>query len=138
MKLIVIELKSELAQTIIPDRTEHVEGIRLHLYKHAEPTGYIHLELRDENNSLITQSEVIPISSIESDGYYHGQIRFNVNAHLKEQTEYKIVLCHTGYIFDESAYVGWCLDYDYNSYPKGYEYSSPLKSSFDFEIWTRK
>lgn len=138
MKLLVVELKSELTQTIKPDRSEHIEAIRIHLYKHQEVTGNIYLELRDENNFLITQSELIPISSIESDGYFHGQVRFNINAHLKELTEYRLVLCHSGYTFDESAYVGWCLDYDFNTYPKDYFVDSPLKSSFDYEIWSRK
>lgn len=132
MKLLVNELKTEIAQAVSGDGFAVVEAVRLHLYKHGAPAGSLFVEIRDEHGQMIATSEVIPIESLSESLYFHGQIRFFISAYLRPSAVYQIVLCSTGYSFNESAYVGWCCDFDFNTYPKNSKYAQ------DYEIWTRK
>lgn len=132
MKLLVNELKTELVQQLSGDETRIVEAVRLKLYKHNSPAGSLFVEVRDENGGVISVSESIAISSLSESAFFHGQIRFYLNAYLKAGRSYQLALCSTGYSFSESAYVGWCLDFDFHTYTK------TTKHRHDFEIWSRK
>lgn len=132
MKLMVNELKTELIQELSGDDLSIVEAVRLHLYKHGAPGGSLFVEIRDEQSQLIATSETISIGSISEMMYFHGQVRFNINVYLRPASIYQLVLKSSGYSFSEGAYVGWCLDFDFNTYPKNSAHAH------DYEIWTRK
>lgn len=131
MKLLVNELISELKQGISSDKTSYVEGIRVHLYKHGTPTGSLRLEIRSRNGQRIAVSESIAIADLTEAPYFHGQVLFGIKAHLRASADYHLVLCQEGYSFSEAAYVGWCLDFDFKTYPK------TSKFAHDYEIWSR-
>lgn len=138
MKLLVIELYSNLEQAIIPDTIQQVEAVRIHLYKHNTPAGSLQVLIKDGDTTIAT-SQIVNISDISEADFFHGQVTFEINVQLLKSKEYKILLQASGYTFTESAYVGWCRDFDFKTYPKGFEdRGSNLKSGFDYEIWTRK
>lgn len=132
MKLLVNELKTEIAQAVSGDGFAVVEAVRLHLYKHGSPAGSVFVEIQDERGQMIAKSEVLPIESISEALYFHGQIRFFIKAYLQPAVVYRLVLKSEGYSFTESEYVGWCCDFDFNTYPKNSRYAQ------DYEFWTRK
>lgn len=128
MKLLVNELISELKQTISGDKISIVEGIRLHLYKHRNPAGTLYLDVR-KGRQTIASSAGVQISAISDAPFFHGQVLFEIKAHLRAGTAYDLVLRHEGYAFTEEAYVGWCLDFDFRTYPKIGKFAQ------DYEIW---
>lgn len=132
MKLMVNELKTELIQKLSGDEFTIVEAVRLHLYKHGAPGGSLFVEIRDEQSQLIATSETILIGSISEMTFFHGQVRFYVSAYLRPESVYQLVLKSSGYSFSEGAYVGWCLDFDFNTYQKNSNHAH------DYEIWSRK
>lgn len=132
MKLMVNELKTELIQEVSSDSFAIVEAVRLHLYKHGNPAGSLFVEIRDGQGQLVAISEQIPIESISEMMFFHGQIRFYVSAYLRPESTYQLVLKSTGYNFTEESYVGWCLDFDFGTYPKDSIFAH------DYEFWTRK
>lgn len=139
MQLYVSELDSNsLYQEIIPNRSSILVAIRPRLYVHGNPSGSIKLQILDQNNELIAESETLTISNIYSSvgslGYYHGFVRFYVNAYLMKDTPYRIKLVGSGYTFSESAWVGWCSE---TENPK-YTLSSSTGWGLDLEIWNRK
>lgn len=136
MKLLVHELKTELVQNSRGDKHNILEAIRLHLYKHNSPSGNLFVEVRDLNNQLVSRSEILPISSISEAPFFHGQVRFYVNAYLIAGNEYRIALCASEYTFNESAYIGWCADFDFKTYPRQTEIL--MDSPLDYEIWERR
>lgn len=132
MKLLVNELLSERSQGISSDTIAIVEGIRVHLYKHNNPAGELFLQIRDSSGQVVAESERISITAISEAPFFHGQVRFFIKAHLAADTAYQITLCSSGYAFSEAAYIGWCLDFDFQTYPKTEQYAH------DYEVWVRK
>lgn len=139
MTLLIVELNSELEQTVKAVKNSNIEAIRLHLYKHNEAPGSLQVLIKEKvSGNTIASSEIIDISVIPGD-FFHGQVLFPINAQLAKNKQYKIVLQSIDYTFDEAAYIGWCIDYDFKTYNKEYDdQGSNLKSSFDYEIWTKK
>ena len=138
MKLIVVELNEQpLSQKVVAPAILNIEAIRLHVYKHDYPAGTLKVQITDLNDFVLAESNEVDISDITGD-YYHGQIKFDINFQTDKEAEYKIKLLSTGYSFSESQYIGWCLDFDFNTYVQDYQKLSNLQSSFDYEIWTRK
>lgn len=132
MKLLVNELVTEIRQKISGDKISMVEGVRLHLYKHRSPNGFLVLEIKKGKQTVAT-SEVLHIADISEGEFYHGQTLFNIKAHLRANVEYELVLRHGGgYAFSEAAYIGWCLDFDFHTYPKVSNFAH------DYEVWVRK
>lgn len=142
MKLIVKELdgSNEVFQEIIPARNTIVEAVRPHLYLHncllnaAELT----LEFQDSEGELIASSAAQPVSSISSSDFFHGHVRFYVNAHLKAGTTYRIAIKASSYTFSEASYVGVCSSFDLSAYEADYSPSSGFHAPLDIEIWQRK
>ncbi len=139
MKLVVHELTgSSLFQTVTRDRRTIVEAIRPHIYRHNFPTGNLKVQILTEADDLVAESSEVPISSIGTEDFFHGNVRFLLNAYLDKNTNYKIKLVGTGgYSFNESAYIGWCVGFDLGRYLETYEPASLLNKPLDLEIWSR-
>ncbi len=138
MKLIVNELYTFLYQEVTPSETTQVEAIRINLYKHNIPAGSLSLELHDTNGELIaTSATSLTASEISSSNYFHGFIRFYVNAQLRKDTTYRVVLKATGYSFSEAAYFGWCNGFDLGVYAPDYTQTGSFQAPLAMEIWER-
>jgi hypothetical protein len=136
MKLIVSELKTELLyQAVIPSKSIQIAVIRPHIYIHNAPSGYLFLQILDVNNQVIVESNHVSIVTINPFGFYHGYIQFDINLYVKKNTQYRILLSSSGYTFNESAYVGWCNDYDLAKYSMDYVPVSNIYNPLDLEIW---
>lgn len=138
MNLVVHELTaSGISQKVIPSERTNVVAIRPHIYRHLFPAGSLKVQILDSASVVVAESALVPISSIETANYFHGYIRFDVNAYLQKNTEYTIKLVGDGYTFAESAYVGWCGGFDLGKYPANYVPTCNLDKPLDVEIWKR-
>lgn len=139
MKLIVHELKaSGLTQNLTPTENVSVVAIRPHIYRHNFPTGNLKVQVLNMSDTVLGESATVDISSIGSDSFFHGYVRFMVGVGLMKDTEYKIKLVSGGgYSFDESAYCGICSDYDLRKYDPSYSTHDGLHSPLDFEVWSQ-
>lgn len=139
MTLLVAEVESghTVEQSVTPTRNVIVEAIRPHLYRHKAPAGTLHLEIYDGSNALVATSESITITTMGTLDYYHGYIRFYINAYLTKGQTYKIRLVSSGYTFSELAYCGWVNGCDLGKYPAVPTPSKTLYSPLDLEIWER-
>lgn len=135
MKLVVEELKTEVETRFEVTAITQAVAIRPHLYRHGNPAGSLYLEIHSENG-LIATSEQISISSIGTQNYFHGFVRFYISKQLKPGVEYTIKLKSDGYTFSEGSYVGWVLDHDRTGYST--DSTIPLLAPFKFELWVRK
>lgn len=138
MTLIVHELTgSGLSQIVRRDRNTIVEAIRPHLYRHNFATGSLKIQILD-GATLVAESALVPISSITTAPFFHGLVRFEIDAYLAKDTDYTVKLVgEDGYTFDELSYVGWCVGFDLGHYDPTYEASSLLDYPLDLEIWSR-
>lgn len=147
-KLIVHELgitgsfgNTELKQLItVGNRDILAHAIRVHLYKHLAPAGSVYLQIQDTNGKKVKDSEVLANTAISSASYYHGMIKFEIQAALKKNTQYYVVLKSSGYTFSESAWIGWCNDYDLRRVPVNFTTPSTIgvNSPLGMEIWSRR
>lgn len=137
MKLIVHELITTLSQDITIGLNHLLcYGIRPHLLKFGNPTGTLTLQLQDAFGKKIQDFETLNISSIPAGNYYHGYIRFQNNVPLKADETYTIALIPGGgYSFSESAYIGWCKDYDLRKAPTAWTPSVGCNAGLDLELW---
>lgn len=134
MKLIVYELKHELSQELKSDSNKFVSVVRPYIYKAGNPTGFLFIEIRDVTNKRIATSELVDIESIPGP-YFHGKIKFEIKAGLKEDTVYRFVLCSTDYEFNEVNHVGWCNSWEHFSYQAEYNNSNSLYAPLSLEVW---
>lgn len=138
MELVVAELKTEsLYQEITPSKNTILRAIRPHLYIHNNPSGSLKLQILDQNNELIAESETLAISDITSALYFHGYVRFYVNLYMQKDISYRIKLVGSGYSFSENAYVGWCNGFDLNKFSLNYTPINSFEYPLDFETWIR-
>lgn len=139
MTLIIHELKAAgLTQTVTPERNTIVTAIRPHIYRHLAPTGSLKLELYDDSDVLVAESENVEIPDIGTMDYFHGYVRFYINAYLKKDVEYTIKLVgEDGYTFNESAFCGWANGFDLAKYPITTTPTNSMQYPLDLEIWER-
>lgn len=137
MKLIVNELQTSLFQQITTGtRAIQLYAIRPHLYRHGSPSGSLTVQVQDSGGKLIAASETLACTAVGSGTYWHGDQRFLIGAELAASTIYRVALVASGgYSFSESAYVGWCLDYDLRKVPATYSPSTNEKSAHLLELW---
>lgn len=139
MKLLVQEVVTELKQLMtVGDEHIDVTNIRPHIYKHLAPAGSLSIEIRDTNNRVIATSNSVTITDISGSNYFHGYVKFDINAHLKSGESYYIALKSSGYTFSEAAWVGWCTDYDLRKYDADYSQATGFCSAMDLEIWEKR
>jgi hypothetical protein len=138
LKLLVTELKTSLFQTVTPDKNTQVEAVRINIYKHNIPSGTLSLEIHDNAGELIaTSATTILASEISSSNFFHGFVRFYVNAQLRKDVAYRIVLKASGYTFSEAAYFGWCNSFDLQVYAPDYTPANGFLAPLSLEIWER-
>ena len=138
MKLVVHDLKAEgLFQVVRRNRRTIVEAVRPHIYRHGFPAGSLKVQILKEDDTLVAESDSVLISSIETENYFHGNVRFLISAYLDKNTNYKIKLTSSGYTYSESAFIGWCVGFDLRRYPETYSIDNLLKKPLDLEIWSR-
>jgi len=138
VKLVVHELYSGIiSQEVTTTRNTLVEAIRPHLYVHGVVAGSLILKITDANGELIATSTSVTISSISASNYFHGYVRFYINAYLRKDVNYIISLYSSGYTFSESGYVGWCNGYDLAKYSSDFTPSNSNFAALDYEIWAR-
>lgn len=142
MDLIVEDLSSGTVEQKFTtgDFPVNVVAVRPHLYKHLAPAGSITMQLRDASGSLLASSNAVTIASITaaSGNYFHGMIKFDLNAGLLPNTVYRFRMTTTGYTHSDSAYVGWCRDFDLGRYDSTYTSDSGLGAALGLEIWENK
>lgn len=142
MKLVVYELDSPIVQEItVGDKAIQLEAIRPWIYKHNSPSGGIKINIKSALDVLLFESEEILISEITAatGAYFHGPVRFYIDASLQSNTNYKIELEPTGgYSFSESGYVGWCNGYDLKFIANDYTPVGPLEDALLMEFWSKK
>lgn len=114
MKLVVHELiATPLFQKIIlKERDINVSFVRLHLYKALTSAGSLICQIWNEDQRVIAESSAVSINTISAANYFHGEVRFDVNAALKAEQVYYVALTSTGYTYSASNWVGWCNDWD--------------------------
>ncbi len=137
MYLVVSELTTTIYQEIlVGSRDIQLVAIRPHLMKFKTATGSLNLSIYDVNGNKISSSESIAISAISAANYWHGYQRFYISTQLKSATKYRIQLESTGgYSFSESAYIGWCGDYDLRKVPALYSPNGGTAGALDMEFW---
>lgn len=140
MKLVVIELGNSLVQTVaVGSKSIQLYAIRPHLYRHNLPTGSLTVQVQDALGNVINLSDTISISSIGSGTYWHGYQRFLISTMLQKNTTYQIALVASGgYTFSESAYVGWCNDFDLRKVPANFTPNFGTNAALDMEFWESK
>ncbi len=139
MKLIVHELEaSPLNQVIVPSRYTIVEAVRPHLVLYNNPTGTLTLSILDDTALVIATSAVVNIADIATLAYFHGYVKFDINAYLAKDREYTLRLSGSGgYSFSESAYVGWVNGHDLAKYPTITVPAGHFHYPLDYEVWER-
>jgi hypothetical protein len=139
MNIIVHELAVKLSQLItVGANPINLEAILPHLYRHNQATGSLQIQVEDTGGNMIAQSEIIAISALPSDlADWHGYRRFYIKAHLRAGASYQISLLPLGgYSFSESAYVGWCNDFDLRRVPALYSPNQGLNAALDMQFWS--
>lgn len=137
MQLVVHELVSSLYQEMTTTKAVMIAAIRPKLYIHGSPAGSIVIHIRGPLGNLIAESDFVSIASLKTAAYAHKYYRFDVSAFLQAGKTFRVYLASTGYTFNESAYVGWCNDFDLRKYDPAYEVATPFNSPLDLEVWTR-
>lgn len=140
MKLHVHELASELSQAVRTGAyVQNVVAIRPHIYRHGtsfSPTDKLWLEIHSSNGLMATSEELL-ISDLPSGNYFHGLVRLYIQVQLQKNTQYQIKL-KSNFTFSESAFIGWCSDFDFHTNQSDYDYSqSLLQAPLRYEVWTK-
>jgi hypothetical protein len=141
MTLIVHELGLDTTPTyqeLKPTKNTIVKAIRPHILKYGNPSGSLQVRIADTTGATIATSESVSIDDISDATYFHGFIKFEVDAYLREDTTYRIYIEGiSGYSFSESAYCGVCKEFENKKYQANYP-NNDFNSALDIEIWEKK
>lgn len=138
MKLIVNDLTAgSLYQNISPTSNQNIEAIRPHLYIEGNPAGSLKIQILNSAGDLIAESALVTIASITTAAYFHGYVRFYINASLASGVTYRVKLASSGYTYALGSCVSWCNDYEFKKYEYTYTPSTQDLKPLDMEIWTR-
>jgi hypothetical protein len=137
VKLIVHELTdNDLAQELICPENMSVIAVRPHIYRHNFATGSLQIQILNDSDELMVESEEVDISDIGTSDYFHGYVRFDVSVGMQKGQAYKIKLVGlNGYSFTEDSYCGICNDYDLRKYDTDFSPSEGVYAPLDIEIW---
>lgn len=145
MQLLVEEFDSTPLRQEITIGTQdlYLNTVRPHLYKHNSPSGELVLRLLDSNQRVIKETSALTVAAWEAAesllDFAHQYVSFEIDTPLKSGTTYYVELeAQGGYSFSESAYLGWCYDYDLRKVSADYTPNAGYNSAFDFEFWARK
>jgi hypothetical protein len=101
------------------------------------PSGTLKVQIYN-GVSLVAESATVNIADIGSMDYFHGYVRFYVDAYLAKDTTYTIKLVGGGgYTFDEAAYCGWVNGHDLGKYGLIGTPASHCHYPMDLEVWER-
>jgi hypothetical protein len=139
MKLVVLELKNQLLyQEITCLKTQQVAYIRPHLYKHNAPSGSITLVVKNTSDSVLYTSDALTITDISTANYFHGYVRFAIPFVMIKDTTYRIYINSSGYTYNDSAFIGWCNDFDLHKYNLNYTPVCSTDRPLDLEVWNKE
>lgn len=141
MNLIVHELVTTLTQRMtVGDNDVRLGAIRPHILKYGTPAGSLYMEVKNTSGTSLQTSETVTIASITAatNTYFHGYIKFLTYITLLKNTSYDFILTPTGYTFAESAYIGWCNDFDLQKYDRDYTPADSFDCPLDMELWEYK
>lgn len=121
-------------------RVIHLVHIRPHIFKHLAPAGSFYLQLQNFIGSKIADSNSLTAAEISSANYFHGYIRFDINASLQPSnssplTWYRLQLKSTGYTYDANAFIGWCINYEDFDLDVDYTIGGDLDRPFGLQFW---
>lgn len=138
-KIIVVECDpTTVYQQIVADKNMFVVALRPHLYIEGSPAGTVKVQVLDTNNNVVAESSAQTITSLKTDTYAHKYIKFDVNANLRKDVSYRLaVVCGGGYVFNNTNFVGVCLDWDSPKVAASYSPNTGFNAALDFEIWER-
>lgn len=138
MKLIVRPIDTFVEQILTPTKENSIVGaVRPHLYIHNCPGVPLQVRIVSVRGTLIAESDVIDTSEITASPFYHGYVRFLIEANLRKGTPYRFqVAALPPYSFDSDSYVGVATDFDLRKYPPNPENPPPMLAPLDIEVWT--
>lgn len=138
MKLIVRPIENFVEQILTPTKENSMVGaVRPHLYIHNCPGVPLQVRILSLRGSLIAESDVIDTSEITAAPFYHGYVRFLIEANLKKGTKYRFqVAALSPYTFDSDSYVGVANDYDLRKYQPNPADPPSMLAPLDIEVWT--
>lgn len=118
----------------------YVYAVTPHIFKWLNPAGSLYVRLEDSSQTTITTSSAVTIQSITdaTGNYFHGRVRFYLNAILAANTSYYISLISSGYTFSEAAWVGFVNDYDLQIVDRNYTPLSSIECPFLIGLWGYK
>lgn len=147
MKFAIKELDGITAEQefTIGDEALNMDGIRPHIYRFGNPLGSLQLEVLDSQKRLIKKTDVVTISSIGSEDFFHGYILFPLTWAAQANTVYHLRLVGlSGYTFSETAspttgYIGWVkAEPDFRKGSATYSPNTGWNSELDWEPWVKK
>ena len=137
MKIIVHEILTAVSQILTPSENTIVSVLRPHIYVHNKPVGTLKVQISTVDDELIAESNEIDIQTMTTLPYFHGYVRFDVNAFLKANVQYKVsVVAGGGYSFSETGYCGVCNDFDLRKYETDVPVTHPRFAPLDVEVWS--
>lgn len=137
MRLYVETIETEVSQVFKPTKNVMVGALRPHLFIKNNPSGTLKVQITTEDDTLVAESEAIQISDITDATYYHGYVRFYINAYLRENTKYKFkVVAGGSYSFSEPSHCAVVRDYYTQRYERINPVTHPSFAALDFEVWS--
>jgi hypothetical protein len=121
-KLLVEELKTSLSEGFILSNTQRyqIAAILPHLYIHNEPSGNFTFTLKKGANTIFSKTfNVTQIKSTIENALDFSHLWLPIIPDLPTQVEsgeYLFELTASGYTFNESAYIGWCRNFEEMSF----------------------
>lgn len=115
-----------------------IRAVRPHLYISLPQASSIYVQILNSGGTVVATSETVTVASITAQNYFHGYVRFYIDAILAAATNYTFRLQVTGYSYSEESFIGWCSDYDLRKYSLGFTPSNAWDDPLDMEIWEQK
>jgi hypothetical protein len=122
----------------VGDSAVTVRAVRPHLYIALPQASSLTMQILNSGATVIATSETVTVASITTANYFHGYVRFYIDAILAAETNYTFRLQASGYTYSDSSFVGWCSDFDLRKYSLGFSPLIAAEDPLDMEIWEQK